>query len=128
VFVHLSPKNVRSLATAGGGIFLNGVFDHFTRFAGELLNPAKQFFFLAVGVTEIVVRELRPFLFQFAFGDVPVAFDFKCSHIIFCFFVCCQRGEKFLFASQTHTQGMTHHESERCYCRRHQASRHGHFD
>jgi hypothetical protein len=47
------------------------------------LDPAKQFFLLAFGVTKIVVRELRPLLFQFALGDVPVAFNFECSHIIF---------------------------------------------
>jgi hypothetical protein len=29
---------------------------------------------------EIVVRELRPFLFELALGDVPVAFDFECCH------------------------------------------------
>jgi hypothetical protein len=114
------------LAPAGGGVILDGVFDHFTRFAGELLNPAKQFFLLTFGVTEIVVRQLRPFLFQLALGDVPVAFDSECVHIILIF--CRQRGEKFLFASHAHAQGMTHHESERDHYRCHQASRHGHFD
>jgi hypothetical protein len=34
----------------------------------------------AFGVLEIVIRELGPFLFQLALGDVPVAFDFQCGH------------------------------------------------
>jgi hypothetical protein len=29
---------------------------------------------------KIVIRERGPFLLQLAFGDVPVAFDFKCIH------------------------------------------------
>jgi hypothetical protein len=29
---------------------------------------------------EIVIRELGPFLFQLAFGDVPVAFNFEFVH------------------------------------------------
>jgi hypothetical protein len=29
---------------------------------------------------EIVIRQLGPFLFQLALGDVPVAFDFECVH------------------------------------------------
>jgi len=80
--MYLRPENVRLLATAGGGVFLDRVFDHFTGFTGELLNPANQFLLPAFGVTKIIIRELRPFLFQFAFGDVPVAFDFECGHII----------------------------------------------
>jgi hypothetical protein len=67
-------------ATAGGAGFLDGLFDRFTGFAGTLLNPANQFFLLAFDVLEIVIRELGPFLFQLALGDVPVAFDFECSH------------------------------------------------
>jgi hypothetical protein len=35
---------------------------------------------------EVVIRELCPFLLQLAFGDVPVAFDFKCGHKYF--FIC----------------------------------------
>jgi hypothetical protein len=76
-----SPARRDSLfAAAGGAGFLDRVFDHFTGFAGELLNPANQFFLLAFGVLEIVIRELGPFLFQLAPGDVPVAFDFECGH------------------------------------------------
>jgi hypothetical protein len=69
------------LAAAGRG-FLDGLFDRFTGFAGALLNAAQQFIMLAFGALEIVIRELGPFLFQLALGDVPVAFDFKFVHII----------------------------------------------
>ena len=67
------------LAAAGRG-FLDGLFDRFPGFAGALLNAAQQFIVLALGPLEIVIRELGPLLFQLAFGDVPVAFDFKCVH------------------------------------------------
>jgi hypothetical protein len=67
-------------AAAGGTGFLDRLFDRFTGFARALLNPANKFSLLAFGVLEIVIRELGPFLFQLALGDVPVAFDFECSH------------------------------------------------
>jgi hypothetical protein len=67
-------------AAAGGTGFLDGVFNHFPGFAGKLLNPAHQLFLFAFGVAEIIVRELGPFLFELALGDVPVAFDFECRH------------------------------------------------
>jgi hypothetical protein len=65
---------------AGVREFLDRFFDRFTGFAGALLNPAKQFTVLAFGVLEIVLRELGPLLVQLALGDVPVSFDFACSH------------------------------------------------
>jgi hypothetical protein len=69
------------MAAAGGrGGFMDRFFDHFTGFAGAFLNPAQQFFLFALDVLQIVIRELGPFLFQFAFGNVPVTFDFECSH------------------------------------------------
>jgi len=68
------------MAAASGAGFLEGLFDHFAGFARALLNPANQFILLAFGVLEIVIRELGPFLFQLALGDVPVAFDFECRH------------------------------------------------
>jgi hypothetical protein len=39
--------------------------------AGAFLNPAQQFILLAVDVSQIVIRELGPLLFQLALGDVP---------------------------------------------------------
>jgi hypothetical protein len=68
---------VQPLSGAG---FFDHFFDRFAGFASALLNTAKQFFLLAFGVLEIVVREFGPLLFQLAFGDVPVAFDFECRH------------------------------------------------
>ena len=81
-----SPRRVASLFTAGPAGFLDRFFNGFTGFARAFLDPADQFFLFAFGELEIVIRELRPFLFQFALGDVPVAFDFECSHDdYFCF-------------------------------------------
>ena len=78
---YLPPRAVDSLiAAAGGAGFLDGLFDRFAGFAGALLNAAKQFFLLAFDELQIAIRERGPFLFQLAFGDVPVAFDFECSH------------------------------------------------
>jgi hypothetical protein len=68
------------MAATGGAGFFDRFFDRFAGFTGALLNPANQFFLFAFGVLEIVIRELGPLLFQLAFGDVPVAFDFECSH------------------------------------------------
>jgi len=68
------------IAAAGGAGFLDRLFDRFAGFAGALLNPANQFFLLAFGVLQIVIRELGPLLLQLALGDVPVAFDFECGH------------------------------------------------
>jgi len=79
--------------TAGMAGFLHGLFDRFAGFARAFLNPSDQFFLFAFGELEIVIRELGPFLFQLAFGDVPVAFDFKCCHNVT---VCC------LFLSAAH--------------------------
>jgi hypothetical protein len=68
------------IAAAGGAGFLDRLFDRFAGFTGALLNAANQFFLLAFGKLEIVIRELGPLLFQLALGDVPVAFDFECGH------------------------------------------------
>jgi hypothetical protein len=75
------------MATAGGAGFFDSLFDRFAGFARALLNPAHQFFLLAFGVLEIIVRELGPLLLQLAFGDVPVAFDFECRHNSSCFVI-----------------------------------------
>ena len=42
------------LAAAGGGVFLDCVFDHLTGFASKLLNTTDQFFLLAFSVAEVV--------------------------------------------------------------------------
>jgi hypothetical protein len=75
-----------SVAAAGETRFLAGLFNCFAGFARALLNPAEQFLLFAFNVLEIIIRELRPSLFQLALGDVPVASDFKCRHNdSFCF-------------------------------------------
>ena len=68
------------LGTAACAGFLDGLFNRFAGFARALLDSAEKFFLLAFGILEIVIRERGPFLFQLAFGDVPVAFDFECCH------------------------------------------------
>jgi len=100
-----AARHVRLFTVAGGEGFLDHLFDGFTGFARTLLNPANQFFLLAFGILEIIIREFGPFLFQFTFGDVPVAFDFECVHISLCFLCYRHRdGEVFLllFTSQAH--------------------------
>jgi len=70
-----------SLTAAGAGTLLDRAFDHFAGFTGEFLNPAQQFLLLAFGVTKVIIRELGLLLLQLAFGNVPVAFNFKFVHI-----------------------------------------------
>jgi hypothetical protein len=83
--LHQIASAVSSLRAAGTSFF-DCFFDHFSGFAGALLNPTEQFVLLALNVLEIVICELGPLLFQLALGDVPVAFDFKCVHSgSFCF-------------------------------------------
>src|ERR1035438_5703711 len=82
-----TASDIRLLAAAGGAGFLERLLNRFAGFPGALLNPANKLFLLAFGVLEIVIRELGPLLFQLAFGDVPVAFDFKCVHNTFSCFV-----------------------------------------
>ena len=89
MFVPLLVEVVRLFAAASAVALLDRVGDHFPRFAGDLLNSANQFFLLAFGVTKIIIRELGPFLFQLALGDVPVAFDFECVHVSLLFCSCC---------------------------------------
>ena len=64
---------------------MDGLFDGFARFTGAFLDAPQQFIFLALGEGEIAIGEFAPFLFQFTFGDVPVAFDFECRHNV-CFY------------------------------------------
>ena len=60
--------------------FVNDALDFFLVLAGAFLDASDQFVFLAIHELQVVVRELRKFLFQPAFGDVPVAFHFQCVH------------------------------------------------
>ncbi len=78
--VYRAVPGWRSLAAAGGGGFLDCFFDRFTGFASALLNTAQKFLLPAFDVLKIVIGERGPLLLQFAFGDVPVAFDFEGVH------------------------------------------------
>ena len=54
--------------------------DHFLCFAGALLNPAYQFVALTVGIAKVIVCQAGIFLFQLAFGNIPVSFDLLFIH------------------------------------------------
>jgi hypothetical protein len=60
--------------------FLDDFFNDLAGLAGALLDAADEFILFAFGDVEIVIGEGAPFLFQFAFGDVPVSFDFLGLH------------------------------------------------
>ena len=62
----------------GGGF--DGVFNRFAGLAGAFLDPAEEFLLEAMDVLEIVIGERGPLLFELAFGDVPIAFDFEFCH------------------------------------------------
>jgi hypothetical protein len=58
-----------------GATFGESLGDFFWVLTGAFLDAADQFIFLALDKLQVVIRELREFLFQLAFGDVPVAFE-----------------------------------------------------
>jgi len=76
------PLNHSLIATAA---FVNGVFDLFPGLTSAFLDAASQFVLLAFDVVEVVIGELREFLFQLALGNVPVSFGDESTHIIFVF-------------------------------------------
>jgi hypothetical protein len=65
----------RALAATLGVAVFKGFLDGFAGLAGALLDATDEFVLFAFGVLEIVVGEVRPLLDEFAFDDVPVAFD-----------------------------------------------------
>jgi hypothetical protein len=68
------------LMFATGAAFINDTLDVGLRLASALLDAADQFIFLAFHELQVIVRQLRIFLLQLAFGDVPSAFHFKSAH------------------------------------------------
>lgn len=78
-FIECYDPCIQSVA-APGATFVNDAFDFFLGLAGAFLDASDQLVLLAVHELQIVVRQLRKFLFQLAFGDVPVAFHFQCVH------------------------------------------------
>ena len=79
---HLLAEYTQLFTAAGRAVFLDRLFDSLTGFAGALLNAPQQLLLLAFHELEVVFSELGPLLFEFALGDVPVAFDFKFGHCI----------------------------------------------
>jgi hypothetical protein len=50
---------------------------------GDFLDAPDQLLLLAFDVLQIVIGELGELLFKFALGDVPVALQLECDHIVF---------------------------------------------
>ena len=79
-------KNFITLYSNGGndaghtGI-LNPMSPIFDQEPGCFLNPSEQLVLFAFDVLEIVVRELGPFLLEFAFGDMA-------AQVFVCKIVC----------------------------------------
>jgi hypothetical protein len=59
---------------------INELLHSFLGVSRALLNPPNQFVLLAFFVSKVVVCEFRVFLFEFSFGDIPVALDMKGIH------------------------------------------------
>jgi hypothetical protein len=58
------------------------LFHSFLGIPGAFLNSSNQLIFLALLESKVIVGQLSVLLFQLPFGDVPVAFDMECVHII----------------------------------------------
>jgi hypothetical protein len=48
--------------------------------AAAFLDASNQFIFLAFDELQIIIRQAREALLQFAFGNVPIRFEFKDAH------------------------------------------------
>ena len=59
---------------------VNGLFYSFLGLSSSPLNSADEFIFLAFLETKVIIREFRPFLFQFAFSDIPIALHLQHIH------------------------------------------------
>jgi len=85
---------------AATGAFAHRRFDFLFGLAGAFLDATNQLIFFSFDELQIIVGELRQFLFHFALGDVPVSFGCKRAHIIFVFFLPCGSARREnLFAS-----------------------------
>ena len=65
---------------------MEGAFHILAGFARALLDPSDQFLFFARDKLQVVISEFRPLLFDLAFEDVPIAFDFEFIHK--CYLLC----------------------------------------
>jgi hypothetical protein len=61
-------------STSGSG------FHRFAAFAGAFLDAAEEFVLFPFQILRIVIGELRPLLLEFAFDEIPIAFDFQFVH------------------------------------------------
>jgi len=91
------------LVTATGA-FAHSVFNFLPGLAGAFLDATDQFVFFSLDELQIIVGQLRQFLFHFSFGDVPVAFGCKRAHMILVLFPPCDPARREnLFASAVPT-------------------------
>jgi len=60
--------------------FTNNLFHVFLGLSGAFLDVASQLLLLAFPELQVVIGELRKFLFQFAPGNVPASLDFNSIH------------------------------------------------
>lgn len=63
--------------------FIYDIFDFVPGLAGQFLDATNQFVFFALAELQVVIRKLSKFLFQFAFGNIPISFRGKSAHIFF---------------------------------------------
>jgi len=71
------------------GAFAHRVFNFLSGLAGAFLDATGQFIFFSFDELQVVVGQLRQFLFHFAFGNVPVSLGGKHAHIILVLFLPC---------------------------------------
>jgi hypothetical protein len=64
------------------GGFAEGALNLRAGLAGAFLDAANQFIFFPGNELEIVIGKVGPFLFDFAFGNIPIAFNFEFIHIL----------------------------------------------
>ena len=64
-------------------VFGEGTLDCFAGLTGAFLDASHEFVFFAFDELEVIIGEVRPALFYFAFGDVPISFDLKLIHFLF---------------------------------------------
>jgi hypothetical protein len=64
--------------------FINDAFYVFLALAGAFLDASNQLIFFAMHKLQVVIRELRKFLFQLAFGNIPGPFHCQHAHNLIC--------------------------------------------
>jgi hypothetical protein len=90
-FHGLVARRIHLVFATAAFVFVHVEFKFFSALHGSFLDATDQFILLALGELQIVIRKLREFLFQFAFGDVPVSFGYESVHIFVWLFVSAAR-------------------------------------